>query len=135
MLQVHQNAVEMLHEMLCLLILGTPAFFFLKKNGSISTMNMIDCHLFLFIYACCKIEGQAWCSWWVLARRVIRSWPPGFEAVSLQNFCGGKTLLRLFPSPDPTRVGASGTGSALFFLCMLQNDYALKMNAPCHLQD
>jgi hypothetical protein len=39
---------------------------------------------------------------------------PGFEAVSLQNFCGGKTLLRLFPSPDPTRVGASGTGSAPF---------------------
>jgi hypothetical protein len=37
----------------------------------------------------------------------------GFEAVSLQNFCGGKTLLRLFLSPDPTRVGASGTGSAL----------------------
>jgi hypothetical protein len=36
------------------------------------------------------------------------------EAVSLQNFCGGKTLLQLFPSPDPTRVGASGTGSALF---------------------
>jgi hypothetical protein len=30
------------------------------------------------------------------------------------DFCGGKTLLRLFPSPDPTRVGASGTGSALF---------------------
>jgi hypothetical protein len=24
---------------------------------------------------------------------------------------GVKTLLRLFPSPDPTRVGASGTGS------------------------
>jgi hypothetical protein len=43
---------------------------------------------------------------------------PGFEVVSLQNFCGGKTLLRLFLSPDPTRVGASGTGSALYlFSC------------------
>jgi hypothetical protein len=31
----------------------------------------------------------------------------------LQSFCGGKTLLQLFPSPDSTRVGASGTGSAL----------------------
>jgi hypothetical protein len=29
-------------------------------------------------------------------------------------FCGGKTLLRLFPSPDSTCVGASGTRSALF---------------------
>jgi hypothetical protein len=37
----------------------------------------------------------------------------GFEAVSLQNFCRGKTLLRLFPSPDSTRVGVSGTGSVL----------------------
>jgi hypothetical protein len=47
---------------------------------------------------------------------VSESSGPGFEAVSLQNFCGGNTLLRLFPSPDPIRVGASSTGSALFFL-------------------
>jgi hypothetical protein len=39
----------------------------------------------------------------------------GTGPFSLHNFCRGKTLLRLFPSPDPTCVGASGTGSALFF--------------------
>jgi hypothetical protein len=47
-------------------------------------------------------------------KELAKSPGPGFEAVSLHNFCGGKTLFRLFPSPDPTRVGASGTGPALF---------------------
>jgi hypothetical protein len=46
---------------------------------------------------------------------------PGFEAVCLQKFCGGKTLLRLFSFPDPTRVGASGTGSAQWQLTDLVN--------------
>jgi hypothetical protein len=36
----------------------------------------------------------------------------GFEASSLH--LRGKDLPRLFPSPDPTRVEAFGTGSAFF---------------------
>jgi hypothetical protein len=39
----------------------------------------------------------------------------GFEASSLH--LRGKDLPRLFPSPDPTRVEAFGTGSAFFYRC------------------
>ena len=43
---------------------------------------------------------------------VLRSPGRGFEAASPQ-ICGGEGLPRFFPSPDPTHVRASGTGSAL----------------------
>jgi hypothetical protein len=50
----------------------------------------------------------------VLARQVTKSWVRSrFSA----EFLRGKTLLRLFPSPDPTRVGASGSGPVLLCKC------------------
>ena len=39
----------------------------------------------------------------------------GFEAASPQILLG-EGLPRFFPSPDPTYVGASGTGSTLFIV-------------------
>ena len=54
------------------------------------------------------IEGQAWCS----GESCLTESPGrGFEAASPQ-ILGGEGLPRVFPSPDPNYVGASGTGSA-----------------------
>ena len=56
-------------------------------------------------------EGQAWCS----GESCLTESPGhGFEAASPQ-ILWGKGLPRFFPSPDPTHVGASGIGSALFY--------------------
>jgi len=57
-----------------------------------------------------EIEGQAWCSG---ESCLTKSPDRGFEAASPQ-ILRGKGLSRFIPSPDPTHVGASGTGSALF---------------------
>ena len=55
-------------------------------------------------------EGQAWCS----GESCLTELPGrGFEAASPQ-ILRGKGLSRFIPSPDPTHVGASGTGSAPF---------------------
>ena len=53
-------------------------------------------------------EGQAWCS-----GESCLTESPGrrVEAASPQ-ILRGEGLPRFFPSPDPTHVGASGTGSA-----------------------
>jgi len=59
-----------------------------------------------------EIEGQAWCSG---ESCLTESLGRGFEAASPQ-ILWGEGLPRFFPSPDPTHVGASSTGSALFFL-------------------
>ena len=57
-------------------------------------------------------EGQAWCS----GESCLTELPGrGFEAASPQ-ILRGKGLSRFIPSPDPTHVGASGTGSAPFLL-------------------
>ena len=59
----------------------------------------------------CEAEGQAWCS----GESCLTELPGrGFEAASPQILRGGR-LASFFPSPDPTHVGASGTGSALFY--------------------
>jgi hypothetical protein len=56
------------------------------------------------------VEGQAWYS----GESCLTESPGhGFEAASPQ-ILRGEGLPRFFPSPDPTHVGASGTGSALF---------------------
>ena len=56
------------------------------------------------------MEGQAWCS----GESCLTESPGhGFEEASLQILRGGG-LPRFFPSPDPTHVGASDTGSALY---------------------
>jgi len=61
-------------------------------------------------------DGQAWCS----GESCLTESPGrGFEAASPQ-ILRGKGLSRFIPSPDPTHVGASGTGSA-------QNNYMLKL--------
>ena len=58
-----------------------------------------------------QFEGQAWCS----GESCLTESPGhGFEAASPQ-ILQGEGLPRFFPSPDPTHVGASGTGSAPFF--------------------
>ena len=57
------------------------------------------------------MEGQAWCSG---ESCLTESLGHGFEVASPQ-ILRGEGLPRFFPSPDPTHVGASGTGSALFF--------------------
>ena len=55
-------------------------------------------------------ERQAWCS----GESCLTESPShGFEAASPQ-ILRGEGLPRFFPSPDPTHVRASGTGSALF---------------------
>jgi len=55
-------------------------------------------------------EGQAWCS----GESCLTESPGrGFEAASPQ-ILRGKGLSWFIPSPDPTHVGASGTGSALY---------------------
>ena len=54
-------------------------------------------------------EGQAWCS----GESCLTESPGhGFEAASPQ-ILRGEGLPWFFPSPDPTHVAASGTGSAL----------------------
>ena len=59
-----------------------------------------------------SLEGQAWCS----GESCLTESPGrGFEAASPQ-ILRGEGLPRFFPSLDPTHVGASGTGSALFFV-------------------
>ena len=55
-------------------------------------------------------EGQAWCSG---ESYLTESPGRGFEATSPQ-ILRGEGLPRFFPSPDPTHVGASGTGSAQY---------------------
>ena len=56
-------------------------------------------------------EGQAWCS----GESCLTESPGrGFKATSLQ-ILQGKGLSRFIPSPDPTHVGASGTGFAIFY--------------------
>ena len=58
-----------------------------------------------------SLEGQAWCS----GESCLTESPGrGFEAASPQ-ILWGKGLSRFIPSPDPTHVEASGTGSALFY--------------------
>ena len=53
-------------------------------------------------------EGQAWCS----GESCLTESPGrGFEAASPQ-ILRGKGLSRFILPPDPTHVGASGTGSA-----------------------
>jgi len=70
----------------------------------------------LFFYL--LLEGQAWCS----GESCLTQSPGcGFEAASPQ-ILRGKGLSRFIPSLDPTHVGASGTGSALF-LYMLSHEY------------
>jgi len=55
-------------------------------------------------------EGQAWCS----GESCLTESPGrGFEAASPQ-ICGGKACLG-FSLPQTPHVGASGTGSAIFF--------------------
>jgi len=62
-----------------------------------------------------SLEGQAWCS----GESCLTESPGrGFEAASPQ-ILRGEGLPRFFPSPDPTHVGAFGTGSALFFIALL----------------
>ena len=57
----------------------------------------------------CYFEGQAWCS----GESCLTESPcHGFKAASPQ-ILRGNGLPRFFPSPDPTHVGASVTGSAL----------------------
>ena len=41
---------------------------------------------------------------------------------SLRRFLRGKGLSRFIPSPDPTHVGASGTGSALLIVLPITNE-------------
>ena len=54
------------------------------------------------------LEGQAWYS----GESCLTESPGrGFEAASTQ-ILWEEGLPRFFPSPDPTHVGASGTGSA-----------------------
>ena len=48
-----------------------------------------------------------------VVRALTESPGRGFEAASPQ-ILRGKGLSRFIPSPDPTHVGASGTGSALY---------------------
>jgi len=56
----------------------------------------------------CYFEGQAWCS----GESCLTESPGrGFEAASPQ-ILRGKDLSRFIPSPNPTHVGAFGTGSA-----------------------
>jgi len=56
-------------------------------------------------------EGQAWCSG---ESCLTESSGRGFEAASPQ-ILRGEGLPRFFSSSYPTHVGASGTGSALFY--------------------
>jgi hypothetical protein len=44
--------------------------------------------------------------------QLVSASSPSHQVLGSKPFCRGKTLLRLFPYPDPTRMGASGTGSA-----------------------
>ena len=62
---------------------------------------------FFLLWMC--VEGQAWCSG---ESYLTESPGRGFEAASPQ-ILRGEGLPRFSPSPDPTHVGASGTGSAL----------------------
>ena len=57
------------------------------------------------------LEGQVWCSG---ESCLIESPGCGFEAASPQ-ILQGEGLPRFSPSLDPTHVGASGTGSVLFY--------------------
>jgi len=61
------------------------------------------------------MQMEAWCS----GESCFTESPGrGFEAAS-PRILRGEGLPRFFPSPDPTHVGASGIGSALFFTVML----------------
>jgi len=61
--------------------------------------------------------------WWELSHWVTRSWVRSSLSADLR----GEGLPRFFPSPDPTHVGASGTGSALFIRnCEAPSCYAYK---------
>ena len=71
---------------------------------------LIACDFGKFKFAMrCYLEGQAWCS----GESCLTESPGhGFEAASPQ-ILRGEGLPWFFPSPDPTHVAASGTGSAL----------------------
>jgi len=63
--------------------------------------------------------------WWELSHWVTRLW---VRSSLSADFAGGEGLPQFFPSPDPTHVGASGTGSALFFTSLSTNFWAFVSN-------
>ena len=71
--------------------------------------------VFVFLFTIAKGRPGA------VVRALTESPGRGFEAASPQ-ILRGEGLPRFFPSPDPTHVGASGTGSAsLMFLVINEN--------------
>jgi len=73
-------------------------------------------------------KGQAWCS-----GESCLTESPGhrFEAASLQ-ILRGEGLPRFFPSPDPTHVGASGSGSAPFIYIQMADESFSELFPPLH---
>jgi len=57
----------------------------------------------------------------------------GFEAASPQ-ILQGEGLPRFFPSPDPTHVGASGTGSALCHVSMKNLYFEIQRKKPIRVE-
>ena len=74
---------------------------------AMTVLYAYECNTKTTVILFCNI--RAWCSG---ESCLTESSGRGFEAASPQ-ILRGKGLPRFFPSPDPTRVGASGTGSAL----------------------
>ena len=82
-------------------------------TGTLLLTMEYGCWFFLGIFH--ALEGQAWCS----GESCLTESPGrGFEAASPQ-ILRGEGLPRFFPYPDPTHVGAFGTGSTLFYVFFL----------------